>query len=100
MTDNRRADDLPPSLDASEEHEKRPTSPEAASPTGPEAVSTPPTLMPTLVVRAGPPLLEGEARPTADWGRYTLSGEIARGGMGIVLRGHDGRLNRELAVKV
>jgi serine/threonine-protein kinase len=56
--------------------------------------------MPTLVVRAGPSLPEGTARPAADWGRYTLSGEIARGGMGIVLRGHDGRLNRELAVKV
>ena len=33
-------------------------------------------------------------------GRYTLYGEIARGGMGAVLRAHDDCLNRELAVKV
>ncbi len=31
---------------------------------------------------------------------YTLLGEIARGGMGAVLRGRDGRLGRELAIKV
>jgi serine/threonine-protein kinase len=33
-------------------------------------------------------------------GRYSLSGEIARGGMGSVLHAHDDRLNRDLAVKV
>ena len=33
-------------------------------------------------------------------GRYQLLGEIARGGMGSVLRGHDPELGSELAVKV
>jgi serine/threonine-protein kinase len=33
-------------------------------------------------------------------GRVHLQGEIARGGMGVVLRGHDPELGRELAVKV
>jgi serine/threonine-protein kinase len=32
--------------------------------------------------------------------RYRLEGEIARGGMGCVLRGHDTALRREIAVKV
>jgi serine/threonine protein kinase len=32
--------------------------------------------------------------------RYQLSGEIARGGMGVVLRGRDVDLGRDLAVKV
>jgi tetratricopeptide (TPR) repeat protein len=47
-------------------------------------------------------------RPTSDevpvWpdaaGRYQLFGEIARGGMGAVLKGRDPDLGRELAVKV
>ena len=39
--------------------------------------------------------------PRADTGdRYQLSGEIARGGMGAVLRGRDVDLGRDLAVKV
>jgi tetratricopeptide (TPR) repeat protein len=40
------------------------------------------------------------AGPTARAGRVQLLGEIARGGMGVVLRGHDPELGRELAVKV
>src|SRR5262249_52176747 len=32
--------------------------------------------------------------------RYQLQGEIARGGMGAVLRGHDVDLGRDLALKV
>jgi serine/threonine-protein kinase len=33
-------------------------------------------------------------------GRYPISGEIARGGMGAILRGHDPNLGRDLAIKV
>ena len=33
-------------------------------------------------------------------GRYPVSGEIARGGMGAILRGHDPNLERDLAIKV
>ena len=43
------------------------------------------------------------ARPAA-WpahaGRYRILGEIARGGMGVVLRGHDPELGRDLAIKL
>ena len=35
-----------------------------------------------------------------DPGRYHLSGEIARGGMGVIFRGYDVDLGRDLAVKV
>jgi serine/threonine-protein kinase len=38
--------------------------------------------------------------PTESAGRVRLLGEIARGGMGCVLRGHDPEMQRELAVKV
>jgi len=37
---------------------------------------------------------------TAEAGRYQLLGEIARGGMGAVLKGRDTDLGRDLAVKV
>ncbi|MDA1016239.1 MAG: protein kinase, partial [Planctomycetota bacterium] len=40
------------------------------------------------------PALDGQ------FGRYQLVGEIARGGMGAVLRGRDTDLGRELAIKV
>ncbi len=45
---------------------------------------------------------KSDAMPTKDESgdRYHLSGEIARGGMGAVLRGRDVDLGRELAVKV
>jgi eukaryotic-like serine/threonine-protein kinase len=35
-----------------------------------------------------------------DAGRYQLSGEIAHGGMGVVYRGRDVDLGRDVAVKV
>ncbi|MDB5352154.1 MAG: serine/threonine protein kinase [Planctomycetota bacterium] len=40
------------------------------------------------------------AVPTGRMGRYQILGEIARGGMGVVLLGRDGELNRDLAVKI
>jgi dipeptidyl aminopeptidase/acylaminoacyl peptidase/serine/threonine protein kinase/Tfp pilus assembly protein PilF len=47
---------------------------------------------------------QGAAADAEDWsvpgGRYQLLGEIARGGMGQVLRVHDLSLDRQLAVKV
>tara|TARA_R110002072_G_scaffold101524_9_gene223576 strand:+ start:301 stop:3120 length:2820 start_codon:yes stop_codon:yes gene_type:complete len=35
-----------------------------------------------------------------DQGKYRILGEIARGGMGVVLRGHDVELGRDIAIKV
>ena len=40
------------------------------------------------------------ASPGGAAGRYQLLGEIARGGMGIVLKARDGDLARDLAFKV
>src|SRR5436190_23672517 len=62
---------------------------------------TPPdasTLPPHTIDYSAPPILEGELPERA--GRIALQGELARGGMGVVLRGHDPALNREVAVKV
>jgi serine/threonine protein kinase len=47
-----------------------------------------------LLVRPRSPEVPGDA------GRYQLFGEIARGGMGAVLKGRDADLGRDLAVKV
>jgi hypothetical protein len=45
---------------------------------------------------------KSDAMPTPEQAgdRYQLQGEIARGGMGVVLRGRDVDLGRDLAVKV
>jgi tetratricopeptide (TPR) repeat protein len=40
------------------------------------------------------------AAPATGAGRYALDGEIARGGMGVIYRGTDTALGREVAVKV
>jgi hypothetical protein len=49
------------------------------------------------VVDPGSPELPPRAGPEA---RYQLLGEIARGGMGAVLKGRDADLGRDLAIKV
>jgi serine/threonine protein kinase len=46
------------------------------------------------------PKSDAMPRPAETHSRYQLAGEIARGGMGAVLRGRDVELGRELAVKV
>ncbi len=82
----------------------------------PEA-GAPSVFMQSLHLRAGKSLkvalrdITGDGRrmsvsPHAvDWqaggtGRYRVRGEIARGGVGVVLLAHDGDLGREIAVKV
>src|SRR5262245_37340207 len=45
------------------------------------------------------PLPAGEAAPGGR-GRYHVLGEIARGGMGVVLKGRDPDLGRDVAMKV
>jgi eukaryotic-like serine/threonine-protein kinase len=45
-------------------------------------------------------LLANRSGPTGAASRYQLFGEIARGGMGAILRGRDPELGRDLAVKV
>jgi formylglycine-generating enzyme required for sulfatase activity len=47
------------------------------------------------ILEAGPPA----PRPLSD-GRYTIEGEIARGGMGRILLTHDRNLRRRIAMKV
>ncbi|MDB5350208.1 MAG: serine/threonine protein kinase [Planctomycetota bacterium] len=64
------------------------------------AGDTPP---PLVNLREGEDSSESEetaVRPTNQTSRYQILGEIARGGMGAVLRGRDCELNRDLAVKV
>jgi serine/threonine protein kinase len=68
------------------------------SPPLPETVLTsPPVPEPPDAVTPPPSLAEGLP---AQIGRYFIEGEIAHGGVGIVLRAHDAAFQRSLAVKV
>jgi serine/threonine-protein kinase len=70
------------------------TSPAAPEP--PEVAGTPESPVPEAVT---PPPATAEGLPL-QIGRYHLEGEIAHGGVGIVLRAHDSAFQRSLAVKV
>src|SRR5262249_23729341 len=70
-----------------------------------------PTVLPVqlrdLEGRPVPPVSTGAAseipasrESSGKFGRYEVSGEIARGGMGVILRGRDADLGRDIAVKV
>jgi serine/threonine-protein kinase len=53
-----------------------------------------------LRLRAGPDEADGPNGPgTQAAGRYQIDGEIARGGIGVVLKGRDTDLGREVAIK-
>jgi serine/threonine-protein kinase len=64
----------------------------------PRPSTTPPVLCRSRA--SGATAAEAEAPLPAQLGRYELREEIARGGMGAVLRGHDPDLGRDLAIKV
>jgi hypothetical protein len=95
------------------------SSPAGEPPSGAEPRPLAPSLKSTWNLGGGPPLqvhlhdlADDEeplvrprspampATPEGSWGRYQLQGEIARGGMGAILKGRDVDLGRDLAIKV
>ncbi len=85
--------DLTPNLD---ETTPPGTAPSTWAVVAPSGTTAPAVRLPddSPEAAAGPP------GPTASAGRYEILDEIARGGMGAVLRGRDPELNRDLAIKV
>jgi serine/threonine-protein kinase len=69
---------------------------ESAAGSSQEPTARPPLPPPP---RPLPPAKPGEAAPAAV-GRFRIDGELGRGGMGVVYRGHDPALDRAVAVKV
>src|SRR5262245_59387905 len=66
----------------------------------PETPSTPPEQRPTLRADPNyPNAHERDAGQLTQVGRYPLTGEIGRGGMGVVYRAEDPDLKRPIAVK-
>jgi serine/threonine-protein kinase len=60
----------------------------------PEAATVPPAAL-----TPSSELHEGMEKPS-ELSRYRIRGELARGGMGVILQGHDINLGRDIAVKV
>ena len=62
--------------------------------------------IPHVVLRDGDDSTQGIVRPNSsemprgERGKYQIQGEIARGGMGAILKGRDTDLGRDLAIKV
>jgi eukaryotic-like serine/threonine-protein kinase len=69
-------------------------------PTEPQTPSTASVCLPEPSGETGPHPAGPDPSPSGKAGRNLLFDEIARGGMGAVLRGRDPDLGRELAVKV
>jgi tetratricopeptide (TPR) repeat protein len=63
------------------------------------ALTGPPTPSPSPDPARSPAPAPEESLP-AELGRYQIEGEIARGGIGIVLRAHDSAFHRTVALKI
>lgn len=55
---------------------------------------------PVTVGRSPSPSVHEPLASGADLGRYQVAGELARGGVGIVMKGRDPDLGREVAIKI
>jgi len=63
--------------------------------------SPPPvTVLPSASAPSGDPAVDGSKNGSDLGDRFVLGARLGKGGMGEVFLGHDGRLNREMAVKV